>query len=80
MCAQADPCEHTDLSASQPAVLRRVLARLAVFRQSAVDGPAATHNPDGPGCPGVRTIPHCVGGGAMRTMNCSAKLPCGAWP
>jgi arylsulfatase A-like enzyme len=55
----ADPCEHSDLSAAQPAVLQTLVARLQAYRAGAVPAsptghcPGATCNPDGAGCPGA---------------------------
>ena len=72
-----DPCETVDRSKSEPEVLARLMLRLAAFRKTAVYGPDATRNPDGKGCPEVRNIAGCDGGGAQPPMSCAAKLPCG---
>ena len=77
---QADPCEFVDRSNDQPAVLQHMLVRLGVFRGSAVYGPTATHNPDGPDCPAVQTVAGCTGPGSKSPMSCAAKLPCGPKP
>ena len=74
---QADPCEFVDRSNDQPAVLQHMLVRLGVFRGSAVYGPTATHNPDGPDCPAAQTVAGCTGPGSKSPMSCAAKLPCG---
>ena len=67
-----------DLSGSHPGKLHKLWTRLAEFRASAVDGAAATVNPDGLSCPGVVRIDGCQGGGARRSpMSCKAKMPCG---
>lgn len=73
----ADPCELADQSTAQPAILLHMLARLDTYRATAVNGPAATRNPDGLGCPAVQTISGCAGGGSKSPMACAAKLPCG---
>jgi hypothetical protein len=46
-----DPCEHRDLSATQPARLQQMLARLEVYRATSVISSAAHPNPDGRRCP-----------------------------
>ena len=51
-----------DLSGSHPGKLHKLWTRLAAFRASAVDGAAATVNPDGLSCPGVVRIDGCQGG------------------
>ena len=72
-----DPCETVDRSKSEPEILSKLMLRLEAFRHTAVYGPDATRNPDGKGCPEIRNIAGCEGGGAKPPMSCAAKLPCG---
>jgi hypothetical protein len=47
----ADPCEHHDISTSQPAILQKLVERLKDYQKTAVESKDDPHrNPD-PGCP-----------------------------
>lgn len=81
-----DPCEHQDLSTSQPAILKELLTRLEAFRATSVVSTVAHPNPDGHECPANAVASKgastpiapggCSGAGAQAPMSCGTQLPC----
>eukprot|EP00040_Diaphanoeca_grandis_P017190 m.89338 g.89338 ORF g.89338 m.89338 type:complete len:724 (-) comp26286_c1_seq1:235-2406(-) len=52
----ADPCEHVDISLSNPAALDMMKEKLAIYRATSVESTTAHPNPDGNNCPYITVV------------------------